>query len=404
MSPRDPSTTGWPVLTPSAFIAEYLGFDLRQELTPADWLTFSEQRLRTLAVGGVWHDAIGLAEIRSRFACYPHDVWLYLLAAGWARIGQEEHLMGRAGLVGDEVGSALIGARLVRDLMRLCFLMERTYAPYPKWFGTAFRQLRCADALWPFLLAALHAQSWQAREEALAAAYAQVAALHNALHLTDPLPEQPVSFFGRPFRVIAVHGFADALLGQITDPVVKQLAQRPPIGGIDQFSDSTDLLSNPSWRPALRKLYEPVVFLAFLCVCTRLCGGFFQNFLRPPHQRRPLFGPEGDIGCVVDRDSVPVEATREGGAERCACVTKLHRVRIVRRPCAGGGHGRGFARFEGGRTVAPGAGAADKLTPGAPNVHGDGAAFAVEVEGDGLGLLSIWVQAIDPARHPSLRR
>jgi hypothetical protein len=73
--------------------------------------------------------------MRERLAYYPRDVWLYLLAAGWARIGQEEHLMGRAGTVGDEVGSALIGARLVRDIMRLAFIMERTYAPCAKWFA-----------------------------------------------------------------------------------------------------------------------------------------------------------------------------------------------------------------------------------------------------------------------------
>jgi hypothetical protein len=35
--------------------------------------------------------------------------------------------MGRAGYVGDELGAALIGSRLVRDMMRLCFLMERQY-------------------------------------------------------------------------------------------------------------------------------------------------------------------------------------------------------------------------------------------------------------------------------------
>jgi hypothetical protein len=34
----------------------------------------------------------------------------------WNRIGQEEHLMGRADR-GDEIGSAIIAARLVRDLM-----------------------------------------------------------------------------------------------------------------------------------------------------------------------------------------------------------------------------------------------------------------------------------------------
>src|ERR687893_36730 len=69
----------------------------------------------------VFHDEAGLGEIRGRFSYYPRDVWLYLLAAGWERVGQEEHLMGRAGIAGDELGSAIIAARLARDLMRLGF-------------------------------------------------------------------------------------------------------------------------------------------------------------------------------------------------------------------------------------------------------------------------------------------
>ena len=32
-----------------------------------------------------------------------------------------------------------------RDVMRLCFLIERRYAPYSKWFGTAFSQLDAAS-------------------------------------------------------------------------------------------------------------------------------------------------------------------------------------------------------------------------------------------------------------------
>ena len=54
----------------------------------------------------------GWRRCAAKFAYYPHDVWLYLMAAGWSRIGQEERLMGRAGLVGDELRSAVIGARL----------------------------------------------------------------------------------------------------------------------------------------------------------------------------------------------------------------------------------------------------------------------------------------------------
>ncbi|MEP7355704.1 MAG: DUF4037 domain-containing protein, partial [Anaerolineales bacterium] len=108
-----------PCFTFQGFIAERLNFDIGQPLEPADWLTFSEQRLLTLTRGPVFHDAIGLNDARAEFNYYPRDVWLYLLAAGWARVGQEDHLMGRAGFAGDELGSAIIAARLVRDSMRL---------------------------------------------------------------------------------------------------------------------------------------------------------------------------------------------------------------------------------------------------------------------------------------------
>jgi hypothetical protein len=244
------------LLTPRGFFLNYLAFDIGRELEPADWLTFPEQKLRTVSAGGVFHDDIGLEEIRKKFAYYPRDVWLYQLASAWARVGQEEHLLGRAGLVGDEIGSALIGARLVRDLMRICFLMERAYAPYPKWFGTAFRQLSCAETLSPSLHATLAATAWQERERHLVDAYRVVALMHNALGITEPLPTEPRDFFGRPFRVIELHGFSRRILEKIVDERVRRIAARRPIGGIDIFSDSTDLVSHAGWRATLRGLYE----------------------------------------------------------------------------------------------------------------------------------------------------
>jgi hypothetical protein len=244
------------LLTIRGFIRGYLGWDPAARLAPADWLTFPEQKLLSLTAGGVFRDDAGLQAVRERLAYYPHDVWLYLLAAGWTRIGQEEHLMGRAGAVGDEIGSALIGSRLVRDLMRLCFLMERQYAPYPKWFGTAFMRLACGPELAPILHRAQLAATWQEREQHLCAAYERVAALHNALGLTEPLAVQATPFFGRPFLVIWGERFAQAICGQITDPEALAIAQRPLIGGIDQFSDNTDLLSDASRREAVRRLYQ----------------------------------------------------------------------------------------------------------------------------------------------------
>ena len=243
------------ITTPRRFILQYLEFDVAGEIEPADWLTFPEQKLRTLTDGPVFRDDVGLGEMRARFAYYPRDVWIYLLAAGWARIGQEEHLMGRAGLVGDEVGSAIIAARLVRDVMRLGFLMERVYAPYPKWFGTAFARLRCGPALLPHLAEALAARTWRERERHLVPAYEAVAAMHNALGITGPLPAETRAFFGRPFRVIEMGTFVDALLACIEDERVRRIAARRPIGGIDQLSDSTDLVAHAEWRSKLRELY-----------------------------------------------------------------------------------------------------------------------------------------------------
>ena len=244
------------ILTPRGFILAHLNFDIDRDIEPADWLTFPEQKLRTLTEGAVYHDDIGLQAVRDRFAYYPHDVWLYLLAASWARIGEEEHLMGRAGYVGDEIGSALIGARLVRDMMRLCFLMEKQYAPYPKWFGTAFARLACAAELAPILRRALLAETWQEREKHLCAAYECVAAMHNALGMTEPLPDRVSGFHGRPFRVIHGERFADSIAARIADPAVRRIASSRLIGGIDQFRDSTALLEDQDRRPVLRRLYE----------------------------------------------------------------------------------------------------------------------------------------------------
>jgi hypothetical protein len=245
------------IFTLRDYLLAYLNFDINLEIEPADWLTFPEQKLRTIAGGEVFRDEIGMRRTLDRFNYYSHDVWLYLLASGWNRIGQEEHLMGRAGMVGDEIGSALIGARLVRDIMRLCFLMERQYAPYPKWFGTAFKNLKCSRRIAPHLDAALRSAVWQERESHFVPAYEQMAAMHNDLQITERLPAKCADFFGRPFKVINLTGdFSERIRAQIRDPEVKRIAANKLIGSIDQFSDNTDMLSDAKLRPALRRLYR----------------------------------------------------------------------------------------------------------------------------------------------------
>ena len=224
------------------FINFYLDYDIDTPLKVADWLTFPSQKLLEITAGGVHHDGFGeLTAIRERLSYYPYDVWLYLLAAGWQRIDNLEGLMQRAGTVGDELGSTVIGSGLVRDIMSLCFLIEKQYAPYFKWFGSAFQRLKCASTLSPILRKVLVAQAWQDREEALCDAFRFIARLHNSLDITEALPEEPSNLEKRPYK--AIHGgvFAEAILKKITDPDVKSVASLPLIGGIDQWCDNSDL-------------------------------------------------------------------------------------------------------------------------------------------------------------------
>jgi hypothetical protein len=172
-------------------------------------------------------------------------VWLYLLAAQWQRIDQEHPFMGRCGQVGDDLGSRLIAARLVRDLMRLGFLMERQYAPYPKWFGTAFAELACARTLLPIFTRVLQSNTWQEREVNLSAACDCVARMHNDLHITAPLPTEVSPFHSRPFQVIHAERFVQAIRDAITDEEVRKLPEH--LGSVDQFIDSTDALNRPQW-------------------------------------------------------------------------------------------------------------------------------------------------------------
>ena len=252
----DPVNHRVETLTIKGFFTDYLGIDINAELEPIDWLTLPQQKLRSVKAGWVFHDGLGLEKIQTRFSWYPHDIWLYILASGWARIGQEEHLMGRAGLDGDENGSSIIGSRLVRDIMRLAFLMEKEYPPYAKWFGTAFSRLKSAVKLESGLAGALHANSWQERETHLSTAYTILAETHNALGITEPLSPEISQFWGRPFMVIRGEKFAAAILNRITDPQITPLMKRSPIGSVDIFSDNTDMLEDAAFRTVIRKFYE----------------------------------------------------------------------------------------------------------------------------------------------------
>ncbi|WP_246108128.1 DUF4037 domain-containing protein [Saccharothrix saharensis] len=206
-----------------------LGFDPRGGVTVRDWLRAPTQRLAETTGGAVFHDGLGvLTGAREALRWYPEDVWRYVLACQWSRIAGEEAFVGRCGEVGDELGSAVVAARLTRDLMRLRLLLDRRYPPYGKWLGSAFARY---GELVPVLRAVLAATDWRAREDHLVTAYESVAASCNALGLSAPVDPTTRPYHSRPFRVLRADRFATALRDAITDPSIAAL---PPTGTVDQ--------------------------------------------------------------------------------------------------------------------------------------------------------------------------
>ena len=244
------------------YFRAHLGFDPAGEIGAVDWLCCPQQHLLEVTRGAVFHDGFGtLMAARARLAWYPDDVWRALLAAQWQRLSQEEAFVGRCAEVGDALGAAVVAARLVREVMRLCLLIERRYAPYGKWLGIAFATLAGAPALLPALSGALHADSIAERARHLGVAYETVARLHNALGITAPLDPRTGEYHGRPFKeqagrpyiVIHAERFAEAIRATITDAMLRDTASF--IGGADQWADSTDVASRADRLAHLRALY-----------------------------------------------------------------------------------------------------------------------------------------------------
>lgn len=243
------------IYTVRSFFKARLGFDLKRGITAEDWLTFPQQRLLELTSGEIYYDGLGqLVKAREKLQYYPRDIWLYMMAAQWTRISQEEAFVGRAGHVGDELGSQIVAARLVREIIKLSFLMERKYAPYNKWLGTAFSRLTISRDLTPILRRTMLAKTWKTREKWLSKGYSLVAKQHNALKITEPLSTKTSDYYSRPYSVIFAERFARAIKQSIKDPKIKRI--ETDIGSIDQFTDSTNVVEDLALARKLRIAYK----------------------------------------------------------------------------------------------------------------------------------------------------
>ena len=240
---------GVEAFTVASFLKRELGVGDHERMSCDDWLSSPEPKLLGLASGAVFADANrSLERMRSSLAYYPDDIWLHLIAAEWRKISQENSFIGRAGDVGDEIGSALIANRLSESCMRLCFLFERRFAPYAKWFGAAFQRLNCSGRIKPLVMRVQTASDWKAREKRFCELALEIGALHGELGVPGATSPTIGQFHERPYFVVNADAFVASAREQIKDPEVAAL---PLCGSICQISNNVDALARPQIRRAL---------------------------------------------------------------------------------------------------------------------------------------------------------
>ncbi len=237
------------------FIQGYLGVSPTHMPSHAEWLCFSEHRLLALSRADWYVDGLGVAYTLDKYAYYPQEVWLYLLASSWSLVAEEQAFVKRTAVCGDDVGSAIIAARIAERLMRLCFLYNKTYAPYSKWFGTAYNALDIPNALRDAIAAAVHATDIHERENNIANAQRLLGEIHNASGITPPVDVSIRSYYGRDIKVIFADHIANAIAQRLQGTPLQDV---PLVGTLSSIGNFCAINDDPVHHCRTIHLYQPV--------------------------------------------------------------------------------------------------------------------------------------------------
>ncbi|MEA5077717.1 MAG: DUF4037 domain-containing protein [Anaerolineaceae bacterium] len=221
-----------------------------QEFTSLDWLRLPEQELLELTSGAVFHDALGLNQIREQFAYYPAEIRLLKLAAYWNHIANEEAFVGRCRERADAFGVKLISTRLLTSLLKICFVLKGRYVPYSKWFTRAFSDLGLAG-IEAAALELLQENDLSQIESKLAALYLRVLELQNSTPGIPSVELEIISYYNRPFRVIMAERIIEPLRAAISEPSLQKLDLNEV--GLDNRVDGIDLNNNSTLGKIFRK-------------------------------------------------------------------------------------------------------------------------------------------------------
>ena len=238
--------------TLNEYLTNYLGTADLDNLSGRDWLSFSEHRLLALTSGRIFWDGLGIQKAIDKIRFYPEDVRLYLIASNWSLAAEEQAFVKRCFIVGDDLGSMLVCGRIADRLMRLSFLYCKAYAPYSKWFGSAFLRLPVDVDLKSTIYDAVRASGITERENNIALAQKLTADMHNRSNLTEFVDVKIESYFGRDIKVIFADKIASAVMAKLSGTYFERY---PLIGSLSAVPNFTSISDDPIYRNRVKGLY-----------------------------------------------------------------------------------------------------------------------------------------------------
>jgi hypothetical protein len=159
-----------------------------------------------------------------------------MMQSQWAKIIDEFQMQARTGEEGDILGSRVIAARQIYNIIFMCFLLERKYVPYAKWRTKTWRErLESGRNMHDKLMRILDEPSWKRRQRMLAQAYQVLAKMHNGLHIMEPMPTDIIDYYERGYPVIDAWKIFFGFEKVIRNPKLRNM--KYPIGSVDQFID-----------------------------------------------------------------------------------------------------------------------------------------------------------------------
>jgi hypothetical protein len=109
--------------------------------------------------------------------------------------------------------------------MEMCFLQNKKYYPYDKWFGTAFNRIPESEKLKPLLWSALEKQDTETQLTCLHQLITMLGIKHNELNIGKPVElhygnfEVGINNAVRPYKVFNSGNFKKSCLNNMEDEI-----------------------------------------------------------------------------------------------------------------------------------------------------------------------------------------